>query len=142
MNTKPLIDYFNNILPLDDDEKAFVQEVFKERRVKRRQYILQDGDISNHNTFVVEGCFRMYYSDEKGKEHNISFAIENWWIGDLQSFYSNEPSVLNIEAMENSVILQIKKEDQFKLFVDHLKFNRIFRILSENGMVSLQRRIL
>ena len=142
MKDTPLIDYFNNLLPLNDEEKAFVEEVFKERRVKRRQFILQEGDISKHNTFVVEGCFRMYYTDEKGKEHNISFAIENWWIGDIQSFYSNEPSVLNIEAMENSVILQIKKEDLFKLFVDYPKFNRIFRVLAENGMVGLQRRIL
>lgn len=142
MNTKPLIDYFNNILPLDDEERAFVEEVFKERRVKRRQFILQDGDISNHNTFVVEGCFRMYYSDEKGKEHNISFAIENWWIGDIGSFHDEKPSKLYIEAIENSVILQINKKDQLRLFVEYPKFNRIFRVFTENALVSTQRRVL
>ena len=142
MNTKPLIDYFNKFLPLDDEEMAFVEEVFKERRIKRRQFILQEGDISKFNTFVVEGCFRMYKVDENGKEHNLQFAIENWWIGDIQSFFTNEPSKLYIEAMENSIVLQIKKEDQFKLFVDYPKFNRIFRVLAENAMVSLQRRVL
>ncbi len=142
MYIKQLIDYFNHLLPLNDEEMAFVEEVFRQRKIKRRQFILQEGDISKLNTFVVEGCFRMYHSDDTGKEHNISFAIENWWIGDIQSFYSNEPSKLNIEAIENSVILQIEKEDQFKLFADYPKFNRIFRILAENHMVSLQRRIL
>ena len=142
MNTKPLIDYFNKFLPLDDEEMAFVEEVFKERRIKRRQFILQEGDISKFNTFVVEGCFRMYKVDENGKEHNLQFAIENWWIGDIQSFFTNEPSKLYIEAMENSIVLQIKKEDQFKLFVDYPKFNRIFRVLAENAMVSLQLRVL
>ncbi|MFT7232860.1 MAG: CRP-like cAMP-binding protein [Cyclobacteriaceae bacterium] len=142
MNTKPLIDYFNKLLPLDDEETAYVEEVFKPRNVKRRQFILQQGDISKLNTFVIEGCFRMYLVDENAKEHNLEFAIENWWTGDIQSFFSNEPSKVYIEAMENSVILQIKKEDQFKLFVDYPKFNRIFRILAENHMVSLQRRIL
>ena len=142
MKDTPLIDYFNNLLPLNDEEKAFVEEVFKERRVKRRQFILQEGDISKFNTFVVEGCFRMYKVDENGKEHNLQFAIENWWIGDIQSFFTNEPSKLYIEAMENSIVLQIKKEDQFKLFVDYPKFNRIFRVLAENAMVSLQRRVL
>ena len=142
METKPLIEYFNNLLPLNDEEKAFVEEVFKERRVKRRQFILQEGDISKFNTFVVEGCFRMYKVDENGKEHNLQFAIENWWIGDIQSFFTDEPSKLYIEAMENSIVLQIKKEDQFKLFVDYPKFNRIFRVLAENAMVSLQRRVL
>lgn len=142
MNTKPVIDYFNELLPLTEEEEAFVNEVFTERKIRRRQFILQEGDICKHNTFVVEGCFRMYTVDEKGKEHNLQFAIENWWIGDISSFHSEKPSKLHIEALENSIILQCKKEDQLKLFVDYPKFNRIFRVLAENAMVSLQNRIL
>ena len=80
--------------------------------------------------------------DPNGKEHNLQFAIEKWWIGDIGSFHSEEPSRLYIEAIENSIILQIKKEDQWKLFVDYPKFNRIFRVLAENAIVSLQNRIL
>ena len=142
MNTKSLIDYFNKILLLNDEEKAFVEEVFKERRVKRRQYILQEGDFCKHNTFVLEGCFKMYFVDDNGKEHNLQFAIENWWIGDIGSFHNEEPSKLYIEAIENSVILQIKKEDQLRLFVDYPKLNRIFRMLAENAMVGLQQRTI
>lgn len=142
MSIKPLIDYFNNQLPLNEEEKSLVEEVFKERRVKRRQFILQEGDISKLNTFVVEGCFRMYMVDENGKEHNLQFAIENWWIGDIGSFHSEEPTKLNIEAIENSVILQIKKQDQLRLFIEFSKFNRIFRVMTENALVSAQRRIL
>ena len=140
MTTKPLIDYFEKFLSLDEREKSFVDEAFKERRIKRKQFILQEGDVCKHNTFILEGCFRMYFIDDKGKEHNLQFGIENWWIGDVSSFFSDEPSNLYIEALENSVILQIKKEDQLKLFVDYPKFNRIFRVLAENGMVGLQKR--
>ena len=142
MAKKPLLDYFENHLPLNEEEKSIVENVFKERSIKRRQFILQDGDICKHNTFIVEGCFRMYLVDNKGKEHNLLFAVEKWWIGDIGSFYSNKPSRLYIEALENSVILQVKKEDQLKLFVDYPKFNRIFRVLAENAVVSLQNRIL
>jgi len=142
MIIKPLIDYFEKHLPLSEEEKSIVDNYFKERRVKRRQFILQEGDICKHNTFIVEGCFRMYLVDAKGKEHNLQFAVEHWWIGDIGSFHSEKPSKLYIEALENSIILQIKKEDQLKLFVDYPKFNRIFRILAENAMVSLQNRIL
>ncbi len=142
MTTKPLIDYFDNFLPLNEEEKSVVENVFQERRIKRRQFILQEGDISKHNTFVVEGCFKMYFVDEKGKEHNLQFAVEDWWIGDIGSFHSEEPSKLYIEALEDSIILQIKKEDQLKLFVDFPKFNRIFRVFTENALVSAQRRIL
>ena len=142
MNTKSLIDYFNKILPLGDKERVIVEEFFKERRVRRRQFILQEGEISKHNTFVVEGCFKMYFVDDNGKEHNLQFAIENWWIGDISSFHSEEPSKLYIEAIENSIILQIKKEDLLKLFVDYPIFNRIFRVLAENAMVGLQQRTI
>ena len=142
MNNQPLIDYFQNLISLSDEEKSVVEEVFHLRKVKRRQFILQEGDICKHNTFVVEGCFRMYRVDLLGKEHNLQFAIENWWIGDIGSFHSEQPSLLYIEAIENSVVLQIQKEDQLKLFVDYPKFNRIFRVMTENALVSAQRRIL
>ena len=142
MEIKPLIDYFNKLLPLNKEEQSVVEEIFNERKVKRRAFILQEGDVSRYNTFIVEGCFKMYYIDKNGKEHNLQFAIENWWIGDISSFYTGERSKLNVQALENSTILQIKKENQEKLFVDYPKFNRIFRVLSENAMVSMQRRIL
>jgi CRP-like cAMP-binding protein len=142
MKTLALIEYFNRILPLDEMEIACVKEVFNERRVKKRQFILQQGEICKQNTYVLEGCFRMYLVDSNGKEHNLQFAIENWWIGDIGSFHSKIPSKLNIEAIENSIILQIKKEDQLKLFTNYPKFNQIFRVLAENAMVGLQRRVL
>ena len=84
----------------------------------------------------------MYMLDHEGKEHNLQFAIENWWIGDIASFHSEDPSRFYIEAIENSIILQIKKEDQLRLFVEYPKFNRIFRVITENALVSYQRRVL
>ena len=142
MMTTTLIEYFNRFLPMDEKEIAFIENVFKERRVKKRQFILQEGEICKHNTYVLEGCFRMYLVDPNGKEHNLQFAIENWWIGDIGSFHNNTPSKLNVEAIENSIIFQIKKEDQLKLFTEYPKFNQIFRVLAENAMVGLQRRVL
>ena len=142
MTTDKLIEYFENFLPLSNEEKQFLKDIFKERKIKRRQFILQEGDISKFNTFVVEGCFRMYMVDSKGKEHNLQFATENWWVGDISSFHTGAPSKLNIEAMENSLVLQAKKEDNLILFEQFPVFNRIFRVLAENAMVSLQNRIL
>jgi CRP-like cAMP-binding protein len=142
MNIKPLIDYFSNYLPLSEEEIVGLKSAFVERKIKRRQFILQEGDVCKLNTFIVEGCFRMYLVDKNAKEHNLQFAVENWWIGDIGSFHSGEPSRLYIEALENSTILQIKKEDQLQLFVEHPKFNRIFRVFTENALVSCQQRIL
>ena len=142
MQAQPVISYFNQLLELDDAEKSILNEVFTEQRIKRRQFILQEGDICKLNTFVVEGCFKMYLVDGDGKEHNLQFAVENWWIGDISSFHSEKPTKLYIEAIENSVILQIRKEDQLRLFVEFPKFNRIFRVITENALVASQRRTL
>ena len=142
MSIQPLITYFEKFLPLEEEEISFLESVFKERKVRRRQFILQEGDVCKVNSFVVEGCLKMYMVDENGKEHNLQFAVENWWIGDIGSFHSEQPSKLYIEAIESSVILQIKKEDQLKLFVDFPKFNRIFRVFTENALISFQIRVL
>lgn len=142
MNIEPLRYYFSRHLSLDETEVDFLKTVFKEKKVRKRQYLLQEGDICHYNSFVVEGCFRMYMADDKGKEHNLQFAIENWWILDMESFYFGKPSRLNIEAIETSIVYQIRKEDQFKLFVDYPKFNRIFRVLCENALISTQKRVL
>jgi CRP-like cAMP-binding protein len=142
MNIEPLIKYFSSFIPLSKEEITTLESVFVERKIKRRHFILQGGDVCKFNTFVVEGCFRMYLVDENGKEHNLQFAVENWWIGDIGSFHSGEPSRLYIEALENSTIFQIKKEDQLNLFVEYPKFNWIFRVFTENALVSCQKRIL
>ncbi|MEL7271737.1 MAG: Crp/Fnr family transcriptional regulator [Bacteroidota bacterium] len=140
--TKTLIEYLNAILPLDENEKGIVQELFVSRRVKRRQFIHHEGDICDYANFVIQGCLKMFMVDEEGKEHNLQFAIENHWIGDLGSFHSGEPSKLYVEALENSLILQISKKNLFRLYDEFPKFNKIFRIMKEKHIVEYQNRIL
>ena len=140
--TKTLIEYLNAILPLDENEKGIVQELFVSRRVKRRQFIHHEGDICDYANFVIQGCLKMFMVDEEGKEHNLQFAIENNWIGDLGSFHSGQPSKLYVEALENSHILQISKKNLFRLYDEFPKFNKIFRIMKEKHIVEYQNRIL
>ncbi|MEM8763569.1 MAG: Crp/Fnr family transcriptional regulator [Bacteroidota bacterium] len=140
--TKTLIEYLNAILPLDENEKGIVQELFVPRRVKRRQFIHHEGDICDYANFVIQGCLKMFMVDEEGKEHNLQFAVENNWIGDLGSFHSGQPSKLYVEALENSHILQISKKNLFRLYDEFPKFNKIFRIMKEKHIVEYQNRIL
>jgi CRP-like cAMP-binding protein len=98
--------------------------------------------VSRHYTFVVEGCFRMYGVDDKGTEYNIRFAAENDWTADIGSFHSEKPSKLFIEAIEPSIILQIEKQDLLFLYENVSKFNRTFRVITEEKFIELQNRLL
>jgi CRP-like cAMP-binding protein len=127
---------------LDQKEKDELSQRVTERRVKRRQFILQDNDICRHYSFITEGCFRMYGVDELGKEHNLQFAAENDWIVDIGSFHSEKPSKLYIEALEPSIIIQLEKRDLIFFYVNYPKFDRNFRVIIENKFIEIQNRVL
>lgn len=137
-----LLKSFDNFFTLDSKEKEEVARLFKNRTYKRRSLLLNEGDICNHYTFVVKGCFRMYAVDEKGKEHNLQFATENKWIMDFHSFYERKPSKLYLEAVELSEVLQITNEDLLYLYTHYHKFDRNFRIIIERKYIDFQNRIL
>jgi CRP-like cAMP-binding protein len=134
--------YFNNYFPLNAEESNELELLFTERKIKRRQFILQQGDICRHFTFVVSGCLKMYATDANGKEHNIQFAAENDWITDLSSFYAEQPSKLYIEAVEPTLILQIKHNDLLYLYITYHKFDHNFRVIVEQKYIELENRVL
>jgi len=141
-SAKPLIDFFEKMLPLTDEEKHLIISKFQPRLYRKRQYVLQEGDVCNVFNFVVNGCLRMYKIDEAGTIHIIQFAIENWWISDMGSFYSIQPSEMNIEAVEDTTVLQIKHSDVLELYTNAPKFNQLFRVLVENNLIGMQKRLL
>ncbi|AYZ11626.1 Crp/Fnr family transcriptional regulator [Chryseobacterium arthrosphaerae] len=137
-----LISYFNHIIPLNKEEINLVNDYFKPRLYRKRQYILQEGDVCKQFNFVVKGCLRTYRIDKKGNMHILQFATENWWTMDIASFHEKKPSGLNIEAVEDTVVLQINYQDLIQLYRKAGKFDRIFRVLIENAYVTLQNRLL
>lgn len=140
--TEALIDFFNNYLPLNQEEIALILEKITHRNIKRRQMVLQEGFVCKHYFFVVEGCFKMYGIDNKGNEHNIQFAAEGDWIMDIGSFHTQKPSQLFIEAIEPAEVFQIEQQDLYFLYLNIPKLDRIFKVIVENKFVELQNRVL
>lgn len=138
----PLLQHFQNYLPLSDEEQTMISARVTRRKVKRRQLILQEGFTCKHYTFVVEGCFKMFAIDDKGTEHNIQFAAENDWIADIASFHSGKPSGFSIEAIDPSDIIQIEQQDLYFLYTNITKLDRIFKVIIENKFIELQNRVL
>lgn len=140
--TEQLILFFNRFFALDEKECEEVTRLFTQRSIRRKGFLLQEGDICRHYSFIISGCFKMFAVDPSGKEHNLQFSAENDWISDLQSFYAEEPSRLYIEAIEPSLVLQIQHEDLLYLFINYHKFDRNFRIITERKYINFQNRIL
>ncbi len=137
-----IIDHFQKYLPLTEVERELLLTRTKQRTIKRRQMILQEGFVCRHYTFIVKGCFKMYGVDDRGIEHNIQFAAEDDWIADIGSFHSKKPSQLFIEAVEPSEIIQIEQQDLYFLYTHIPKLDRIFKVIVENKYVELQNRVL
>ncbi len=137
-----LLSNFDNYLPLNAAEKEDLAGRVIERKIKRRQFILQENDVCKHYTFVAEGCFKKFQVDEKGTEHNLQFAAEGDWLMEIDSFYFEKPSRVYIEAIEPSVIFQINKPNLYHLFTNNPKFDRNFRVIVENRFVELENRVL
>ena len=142
MSVEKLFANFDDYIPLDEEERKDLSKKVIERKIKRRQFILQEEDICKHYTFVAEGCFKKFQVDQKGTEHNLQFIAENDWIMEIDSFYNEKPSRVFIEAIEPSIILQITKPDLINLFMSNPKFNRNFRVIIENRFVELENRVL
>lgn len=134
--------HFDRYLALDAAERKALKERSRVRRLKKRGFLLQEGEVCRSYAFVVEGCLRMYEIDAKGVEHNLQFAQENEWIVDIGSFHAEKPSSLFIEALEASTVICIEHSDLLQLYTEHPKFDRNFRVIIEDQFVELQQRML
>jgi CRP-like cAMP-binding protein len=104
--------------------------------------LLQDGEICKYSAFVVSGCLRGYTVDQNGIEHVMNFAPPGWWIADMYSLLSHKPGNLNIESHEASEVLLLSKAKQEILYENVPKFERFFRIITENSLVAYQQRLM
>src|SRR4051812_44865446 len=92
---------------LTDEEFKFWSSFFVAKKLKKGEFILQEGEVCKYSAFVVKGCLRLYTIDNKGKEHIMQFAPENWWVNDMDSFYKGTPSIYFIDALEDSDLLLV-----------------------------------
>lgn len=125
----------------EQDFQQFVK-LFELKTFKKKEVVLKEGDYCLFEGFVLNGCFKIYYLNENGFEQTLYFAVEGWWITDIDSFINNVPSILNIEALEDSEVLMISKKDKEYLYETMPQVEKLFRIMNQKSSVSLQRRIL
>jgi CRP-like cAMP-binding protein len=129
-------------IDLDEEERTFFTSLLHAKQIKRKQFLLLEGEISKDSIFVTQGCLRGYTVDKNGFEHVLSFAPPNWWIADMYSLLTQNPANLNIEALVDTDVLTLSQKDQERLYLRVPKFERFFRIIIEKSLVSNQQRLI
>jgi CRP-like cAMP-binding protein len=136
-----LREHITRRIDLTDEEFNLCTTFFTHRRLRKKQFLVQEGEPGKYIAYVIRGCLRTYTVDEKGEEHVIEFAIEDWWASDLRSFLSGEPATFNIDAIEDSRLLLLDRESREGLLRAVPKMERFFRLLQEANYVATHRRI-
>jgi CRP-like cAMP-binding protein len=137
----PLYTHVRKRIALTKGEYDRCRAFFIPKKIRRKQFLLQEGEVCLHLAFVLSGCLRSYTVDRGGEEHVVQFAIEDWWISDLQSFLSGTSSAYTIDALEDSEILLLEKNARETLLREVPGFERFFRLLMEANYVASHRRI-
>jgi CRP-like cAMP-binding protein len=132
----------NEKVQLTPEEQEQCKVFFTPKKLRRKQYLLQQDEVCKYTAFVEKGVLRSYTVDEKGYEHIVQFALEGWWVSDIYSILTGEPSIYNIDAFEDAEILLLTKASNEALLEKVPKMERYFRILSQNALVAMQRRLV
>lgn len=137
-----LLKNISRFISLTEEEIELLISLCEVKELKKKEFLLKEGQICHHTYFINSGMVRTYYTDHNGIEHNVQFAIEDWWSGDMHSFLTEKPARYNVVAMEDTQLLAIEKKSLEVLYAKVPKFERFFRHLLQNAFVALQERIL
>lgn len=136
-----LFDNIRQKIEITDKEEEICRSLFIPKKLRKRQYLLQQGDVSKYTAFVEKGLLRSYAIDDKGSELIMQFAPEGWWIGDMYSSITGEPAEHSIDAIEDSELLLITNQAREELLKQAPVFERFFRLLLQNSFIAMQRRL-
>jgi CRP-like cAMP-binding protein len=131
---------YSNI-PLSEEHAGLIKEVLRPKFLKKRQFFLQEGEVCKYFGFITKGAMRQYNIDSKGVEHYVRLYIENWWVGDRESWVMLTPSIYNIDAWEDTELLVITKADTLRLVQEIPACNEMVRKMDEMHSIAIQRRL-
>jgi len=129
-------------ISLTREQENYFLSLLKNKKVRKKLFLSQEGDISKGPFFVTKGILRSYTVDKNGFEHVLQFAPPGWLMADMHSLITQQAGSLSIDAVEDSEVLLLPKQELDKLYNEIPAFERFFRILAENALVTFQQRLI
>ncbi|UPZ35737.1 Crp/Fnr family transcriptional regulator [Sphingobacterium sp. PCS056] len=137
-----LFSHIEHKVALSDAEKSAIAAFFTFKKIRKKQFILEEGDICMHLSFVNKGLIKSYRLDEKGNEHISLFGWEGWWISDFNSYINQQPATLYIDAVEDTELFLLSRAAYEQLTLDVPIMDRYFRLLYQNSLVTKDERLI
>jgi cAMP-binding proteins - catabolite gene activator and regulatory subunit of cAMP-dependent protein kinases len=134
--------HFEKIIPLTDQEFDYILSHFTTKKLKKHQFLVQEGDLVANDHFVVKGLLKASFTSEDGKENILQFAMEDWWVTDFQAYFNQTNATLTISCIEDVEVLCLSLVNREKLCAELHKVEHFFRRKSNFGYIALQGRIL
>jgi CRP-like cAMP-binding protein len=138
----PLLQHIAQFVSLTPAEQQEFLGFVSQLKLKKKTFLYKEGDSGDKSAFVISGCLRAYSIDKNGVEHILQFAPANWWITDMHSLLSGRPAKLNIDALEDSEVFVMTRQQQEAMFDAIPKMERYFRVLLEKSLVANRQRVL
>lgn len=133
--------HLNKFITVSDEEYISIFSFFEVLKVKKKETLMLEGEVCRNMYFVVEGCLRKYFINEKGVEHTTQFAIENWWVTDTFAYERQMQTDFNIQSVEKSTILVIDFKNQELLLEKHPIMEKYFRIIYQRAYAASERKL-
>jgi CRP-like cAMP-binding protein len=134
-----ILQSISRFVTLDSHEQDFFVSKLEFRKYRKKETVLQEGNVCNHIFFINKGCIRYYYTVE-GKENTAQFFFENGWYTDFDSFLSGKPSRLNIQTLERTEMLLLSAKNLHEIYNEVPKFERLGRQMAENAFLGVRQR--
>ncbi|SHM58194.1 cAMP-binding domain of CRP or a regulatory subunit of cAMP-dependent protein kinases [Chitinophaga jiangningensis] len=125
----------------DEETLTSAYKYFQVKKFRKKENLLTEGQICRYNYFIVSGCVRKYFINQKGLEQTTDFAIERWWMTDIGAFISQGTTDINIQAVEPTTVLQIDRHNQQQLFREYPVMESYFRQIYQKAYAAAENRI-
>jgi len=135
------IAHIRRYVELSEQDVETIESYVYPLELKKREFLVMEGQVCKYNYFVEKGCLRMFYVNDKMTEITVQFALENWWLSDYFSFARQMPSEYSIQAVEKSFVIAIDYSEQDKLFAEVPQLERYLRIMMQRALAASQLRI-
>jgi CRP-like cAMP-binding protein len=132
---------FHQKTALTPEEELQIKDYLMPKKLRKKQYLLQEGDVCKNIAFIEKGALKAYSVDDTGNEHIIQFGLEGWIISDLYSFLTGEPATYNIDAIEDAELVLISKSAHEELLLKMPKYETFTRLNITGAYLAMQRRL-